>query len=65
LVVKKTDLLRSLTEEPIESKTLPRKRGKHGVVECEHTGHEKGGKEKKKIDDDVGLGAPSVCFGAG
>jgi hypothetical protein len=65
LVVKKTDLLRSLTEEPIEGETLPGKGGEHGVVECEHTGHEKGSEEEKKIDDDVGFEAPSVCLGTG
>jgi hypothetical protein len=65
LVVEKTDLLRPVAEEPIESKPLPRKRGKHGVVKCEDAGHEKGGKEEKKIDDDEGFEAPSVCFGTG
>jgi hypothetical protein len=46
LIVEETNLLRPVAEEPIESKPLPRKGGKHGVVKCKHTGHEKRGEEK-------------------
>jgi hypothetical protein len=61
--VEKTHLLRPVAEEPIESKTLPRKGGKHRVIKCEHAGHEKWGEKEKKIDDDEGFKAPSVCLG--